>query len=230
VQFRDGRDSLDEESEGFRKRFQKDLRERAGSPFPLPGPEDILIDCGSIDDGGVAILDQMDARQPDYNWWRLTRAVVVAVALGITLWNPWRPTPTFLYERGSALAPSDPSRARWMLRSAIAEAGGDFPDAQVQLCLLAIRSGDEDELHRLCRSLHWQDAEADALVSLGFTATSARRFESARQAYLELCNREPSYALYGLEGLANVYALEQRPEQALACLEEFTRRAPDGIG
>src|SRR5262249_12670419 len=140
----------------------------------------------------AAVVIPVDLRPSLRDWWRVFRTLVLAAAVGVALWNPLRPTPMSLYQQASSYLPSEPMRASWMLRTAVAEAGGDFPDAQIQLCLIAIQLRDWDELERVCATLRWENAHSDSLLSLGYMASGARQIGPARQAYLELARRGSS--------------------------------------
>src|SRR5262245_39712949 len=131
---------------------------------------------------GGALVIPVDSRPSRRDWWRLVRTLLLAAAVGVALWNPLRPAPATLYDQAALFLPSEPDRARWLLRTAVAEAGGDFPDAQIQLCLIAIRTGDWDELDELCASVRWDGADSAALLSLGYMASGARQIAPARQA------------------------------------------------
>lgn len=145
----------------------------------------------------------------------------------IALWDPLRPAPAVMYERACALLPSDPLIAEHMLRAAVDDSRGSFPEAQLQLCMLVIRSHDSDEIDRLCDALNWGEAQPETLMSLAYVANDAGHLEPARRAYLELRRREGPYAVTALEGLARLHLREQEPGRAYQCLEELTRIAPD---
>ena len=167
------------------------------------------------------------SRQLRHDAWRLARVLLVVACVGVVLWDPVRPAPAIIYERACAVLPSDPFRAKLMFRMAVADAGGDFPDAQAQLCLIAIRAGDANEVRRLCASLRWRGAHSESLRRLGYAALGARQTEPARQAHLELSRRDGSDSLFGWQGLATLFSIEKKTDQVVACLEEITRLAPE---
>jgi len=162
--------------------------------------------------------------------WRLGRAVVVASAVVMVLWGkPFRPDARFAYERACVLLSSDPVRAERIFHDLVEEAGGDFPDAQLQLALRAMECGHREELDAICERLKWDQADLNLLMTFGGIALSARRTDLARRSFEEMRQRDSGYAVSALRGLAIVHELEHRPEEALQCLEEITRIVPDNL-
>jgi tetratricopeptide (TPR) repeat protein len=172
-------------------------------------------------------LDSRISPQVLHNGWRLARALVVVAAVGLVAHVCVIPAPQFLYERGCRALGSDPARAKRLLTTAVAKSGGDFPDAQIQLCILALSERNWDEARAVSDSLDWRHARDDQLMSLGFVAQSARQFDLARRAFLELRTRAPVYAIVALQNLAAIYDLAGRADDAIDCLEEITRAAPE---
>jgi len=174
-----------------------------------------------------------NAEEPVSRWeiaWRLARAVVVASAVAVALWGqPFRPDAHFAYERACALHSSDPMRAERIFRDLVEEAGGDFPDAQLQLARRAMEQGRWEELDTICESLRWDQADLDLLMTFGGNALAARRTDLARRSFEEMRQRDSGYAVSALRGLSIVHELEHRPEEALQCLEEITRVVPDNL-
>ena len=172
-----------------------------------------------------------DPDQPLPRWeitWRLGRALVVVTAVWIAAWGgPFRPTRRLQYERACALLASHPVRAEILLRDLIGDAGGNFPDAQLQLALRAIERGDGAELETLCRTLDWDQADSELLLMLGVKAQDAGRIDLARQCFGALHEREIAYAIAALQGMARLHDIEERPDEALKCLEEITQLVPD---
>jgi predicted Zn-dependent protease len=171
------------------------------------------------------------AEQPLPRWeiaWRLCRALVVVAAVVIAAWGgPFRPSPRLRYQRACALLASNPVRAEILLRGLIADAAGSFPDAQLQLALRAIERGDWGELGAKCKSLDWHGADSDLLMTLGAKALDAGRWDVARLCFGVLRERDTAYAIAGLQGMARLYEIESRPDEALHCLEEITQMVPD---
>jgi predicted Zn-dependent protease len=160
--------------------------------------------------------------------WRLARALVVATAVGVALWGgPFRPSPRLQYERACSVLDSHPARAELLLRGLIGDAGGDFPDAQLQLALLAIERGDWGELDANCTSLDWDRTEAYLLMRLGGKAMDGGRIDVARQCFTALRHRQTPCSIAGLQGMAQLYDREQRPDEALRCREEITKIVPN---
>src|SRR5262249_11104596 len=162
--------------------------------------------------------------------WRLARALFVAAAVGITVWGwPLRPDPQFQYRRACTLLGSDPQRGKRLLRSLIDEAGGNFPDAQLQLALQATERGNWAELEALSTRLEWERGESNLLLTVGWKAVGAGRLDLARPPFEALRRREAAYAIAGLHSLATLCDLEQRPDEALQHLETITRIVPDNV-
>jgi predicted Zn-dependent protease len=160
--------------------------------------------------------------------WRLSRALVVAIAVAIAVWGgPFRPSPRQAYQRACVVLASDPARGELLLRALIRDAGGDFPDAQLQLGLRGIERDDWGEVERFLKTLSWDHADPVLLATLGGKALDAGRMEMARQCFSELSARETAYALVGLRGLAALHESEHRPDEALRCLEEIAQMVPD---
>jgi tetratricopeptide (TPR) repeat protein len=174
-----------------------------------------------------------NADQASSRWeiaWRLGRAIGLAIAVVAVLWGkPIRPSPRFIYERACALRPYDPARAERLFRTVVDDAGGDFPDAQLQLALRVLEQGESEELDAICENLKWDQADLDLLMTFGGTALSARRTDLARRSFEEMRQRDKRYTISALRGLSIVHELEHRPDESLKCLEEITRVAPDNL-
>jgi tetratricopeptide (TPR) repeat protein len=164
------------------------------------------------------------------NAWRLSRAIGLAIAVVATLWGkPFRPSPRFIYERACALQPYDPVRAERLFRTVVDDAGGDFPDAQLQLALRAVDRGESYELDEICESLKWDQVNLDLLMTFGGNALAAQRTDLARRSFEEMRRRDNRYTIAALRGLSVVHELEHHPEESLQCLEEITRVAPENL-
>jgi tetratricopeptide (TPR) repeat protein len=159
--------------------------------------------------------------------WRLAAALLVAAAVSFGVWICLRPSSQALYDRALPLISSHPEEAEALFQKAVARAGGDFPDAQLQLCRLAIRRRDHDALQALCARVDWRAGRSDLLLNLGREAIAASDWDLARRVRAGLAARPPHEAVPALEVLAELYRSQRRPDEELACLEELTTIAPD---
>jgi predicted Zn-dependent protease len=175
----------------------------------------------------------VNTQKPVPRWeiaWRLGRAAVLSIGVAVALWGkPFRPSPRFMYERACALQSSDPVWAERLFRSLVDDAGGDFPDAQLQLALRTMEQGRWEELEAICANVKWDRTNLDLLMTFGGNALAANRTSLARQAFEELRKRDAAYAISALWGLSVVHELEHRPEESLQCLAEITRVAPENL-
>ncbi|MGE5191865.1 MAG: tetratricopeptide repeat protein [Deltaproteobacteria bacterium] len=152
---------------------------------------------------------------------------LLAAAAGLVARAWLRPSPQALYDRAVLLLSSNPVAAEELFRKSLVCAGGGFPDAQLQLALLATRRHDWNQVRTICAGLDQPGVRSDLLLELGREAVAAHEWDLARRVRGELRERPPREAAPALQNLAALYRLHRRPAEELACLEELTTIAPD---
>jgi tetratricopeptide (TPR) repeat protein len=158
---------------------------------------------------------------------RLAAALLIVAGAALSGWLWLRPSPQALYQRALRIVSSDPAAAETLFRKAVARAGGNFPDAQLQICRLAVRRRDRDEVRKICATLDWRGGRSDLILGLGRDAVAAGDWGLARQARIELGTRPRQEAAPALENLAEFYRRHRQPAEELACLVERVAVAPD---
>jgi tetratricopeptide (TPR) repeat protein len=158
---------------------------------------------------------------------RIVLVGILATGAALAAWMALRPSPPALYERATRLAAASPDEAERLYRQAVMRAGGSFPDAQMQLGLLAARRQAWEETEKICDSLDWRAVRADLVVALGREAVAARNTTLTGRVAAELSRRPRSTALPALQELATSCRGHGLPAQELTCLELQTVVAPD---
>ncbi|MSR58089.1 MAG: tetratricopeptide repeat protein [Planctomycetaceae bacterium] len=157
----------------------------------------------------------------------LAAGVGTAAAVACGLWLVARPTPTRLLEQGLLAARTDRNAAERLFRRALADADGQYPDAQMALCSLLARRESWDEALALFDTVDQQACRADLLLDFGQRSYRAGRRAPALEALNEVRRRHTPESVQALELLIFDYAEWERHQDLIDATRELARLQPD---
>jgi tetratricopeptide (TPR) repeat protein len=145
--------------------------------------------------------------------------------VGIIGWSAWPAVNPDALVRQALIAQNPGDQAR-LLEQAIHAAGGNYPAAEIQLCLAFARMKEWAKVRTHFASLDKEHCPASSLLALAKRCLDVREWETAEDVLLQLpqdvVSTEP-----GLELFLDLYSGTNRVQPHIQTLEKLTRVAPD---
>lgn len=157
---------------------------------------------------------------------RRRNGLILALALagGIAaLWTWKRSTPEHLLERGLVAARRDPAAGERLVRRALENAGGEYPDAE--LALSVIRGAREEQTPASSR-VSFESCRSDILLAYSRAALESGQQREARLALEVVRGRGTRASVQALERLIVIFADSGSPDELIAAARDLTRLEP----